>query len=926
MMAWLHNWIWIQQDYLWFLAGIGWLSVGAVWWHQRRTGEMPGWIPWSVGAGIAIAVTQILILVTPVVHLAPNDPISLRGDLCLGFALAIQAAGWWVSGLRRTRGGPVVAAVIAVLMLLAAGWRYESPTEGTLVLLVGFAGALAWWSFVETNDARSWRGAIVAIALAALVDTTGPLALAILAPQRWFDSSPLGPWWAIAQCVAAGVVLGHWYQRHPVTGGSDEDRRVQRWFVGGVVAWMALGFAFAVAVGTWGRREFEKSALGRVRAAAALLPKENVEQLLDDRLRLEPVQTMDIGSRNVAQSTHASTFARSVTLDLNRLATAHDDVRWISIMTLRDGWLVGTAFANRPLVNLGILTLYRRDDPVDAVEWGAKNATVSGPVTLGPSERILARAPLLAEDGRMLGWLTFSFGVSQWIAAQAQPRALAYLIVALGLIVGRQLLVQRSRVRERDRAQADAESAEQASRLKTTFLANVSHELRTPLQSIQGYTELILPNLGARDRERLLAVREHADLMGRLVNDLIDLSAAESGQFHLIERPVVLTDLVVQATESLRHRAEAKDLALAVDASPEVPGWIFADPQRVRQIVLNLVGNAIKYTDYGSVSVVLALAGRDREAVEMELRVTDTGPGVPPEKQPFLFEAFHRLEGTQEREGTGLGLAIVAAVSRAMGGSVRVRSDGRSGSTFIARWRLRLAPNAGPAPSSRIPLHGKKVLVADDNALVRDLFVAYLTECGAVCATAADGHDAVRRLRSEDYDAVVLDLAMPRLDGIAAVRQIRREMPDKQWRIVGVSAHAGGAERDEALAAGMDDFLIKPVSLPELARALAPSIVWAPPSRSFEPIRAHFAHRFRTDAPAQSAAVARALDSGRWPEIHAAAHYLKNSADVVGDEELARACAALEAAARARDSKAGQEAWRSCRLALARWLSEPAAN
>ena len=209
---------------------------------------------------------------------------------------------------------------------------------------------------------------------------------------------------------------------------------------------------------------------------------------------------------------------------------------------------------------------------------------------------------------------------------------------------------------------------------------------------------------------------------------------------------------------------------------------------------------------------------------------------------------------------------------------------------------------------------------------MRDLFVAYVTECGAICATSSDGQDAVRRLRSEEFDAVVFDLAMPKLDGLAAVRQIRQEMPDKPWRIVGVSAHAGAAERDAGLAAGMDAFLIKPVALPELARALAPSIGWTPPSRSFEPMRTHFAHRFRTDAPAQTAAVARALAAGAGRESHAAAHYLKNSADVVGDDGLAQACAALESCRSRTGPEGGDDAWRLCRLALARWLSEPAAN
>ncbi len=467
----------------------------------------------------------------------------------------------------------------------------------------------------------------------------------------------------------------------------------------------------------------------------------------------------------------------------------------------------------------------------------------------------------------------------------------------------------------------------QANELKTTFLAKVSHELRTPLQSFLGYTDLLLGEATGRDRERLLAMREHAGLMSRLVNDLIDLSAAECGRFQLAIQPVAIAEIITQAVDSLRPSAEAKDLRYTVEVQPDVPAGLLADPQRIRQVVLNLVGNAIKYTDHGRVEIVLSCVSRDSEHATIALHVRDTGPGIAPEKQRGLFAPFSRLQPTLAREGTGLGLAIVAAVCKAMDGDVAVSSDGHSGSTFTARWRLRVT-NAviTTTPAARVPLHGKRILVVDDNALVRDLFIAYLGECGARCAPATNGLEAIECLRDGAFDAVVLDLAMPKLDGLATVRRLRQEAPAQSWRIVGVSAHAGGAEHHDALAAGMDAFLTKPVALPELARALAPVSGWIPPDPAFTSMRAHFEHRFRAEAQAQADAIASALRAAAWPDLARAAHHLRNSAGVIGDTALTRACAALEHAARTGDPGTAAGAWKQCQVALLPWSRDGFGN
>jgi signal transduction histidine kinase/ActR/RegA family two-component response regulator len=928
MSTWFYNWVWVQQDYLWFLAGLGWLVVGIQWWQGRKQNELPGWAIWSAGAGVVIAIVEIVMLVTPG-RFEPGMPPSLPSDFTVGLVFAVQTAGWWIAGLRGQRGRLVLVPLISAILLFAAIWRYERPIEGTTIIMSVLVGGMAWWLVVCGKAGQTWRIALVVATLAPLLSPIGPLAILVGQQQRWVEENQVGPWSALVQALAATWLLFEHRRRRLATNPHAERDRAERWFPIGVAGWLAFGFAFAIVAGERGRIDFERSALGRVRATAALMPVEHTAALLSDQLRVENVRwvTFPDGDRlAIAHSPHAEIHAESVVNDLRVIASANPDVRWTSIVTLRDGWLIAPALAELPRKRFGDMALFRRVTDEDDSDWAEQRASVSRPVTMTGNEMVFARAPLVSPSGRMLGWLNFMFSVTQWVAAQAQPRSLTYLIIALGLVVGRQLVIQRHRVRERDRAHAEATAANEASNLKTTFLANVSHELRTPLQTIMGNTELLLSHATPKDGDRLRAIREHADLMGRLVNDLIDLSAAESGNFRLIERPVALVDQIVEAVESLRAKAEAKGVTFSVQASSDIPPWLQTDPQRVRQVVLNLVGNAVKYTDRGHVDVSLSLVGRQISMVDLEFRVTDTGPGITPAHQKQLFAAFQRLDLTADREGTGLGLAIVAAVCRALGGSVRVESDGRTGSCFVARWRLAIAAGPAPTAGSSVPLRGRRILVADDNALVRDLFVSFLTECGAVCATATDGVEAVRRLRNEPFEAVVLDLAMPRLDGVSAVRQLRRDRPDGRWRIVGVSAHASGLEREEALAAGMDAFLVKPVALPELARALAPEIDWIPPVQPFDRMRAHFEQRFRAEAAAQGESVDRAWQRGEWKEIQGAAHYLKNSADVVGDEGLSAACAALEAAARARDHATGAEAWRSCRIALARWVTTPAAN
>jgi CheY-like chemotaxis protein len=421
-------------------------------------------------------------------------------------------------------------------------------------------------------------------------------------------------------------------------------------------------------------------------------------------------------------------------------------------------------------------------------------------------------------------------------------------------------------------------------------------------------------------RGRLQALRQHTDLMLRLVNDLLDLSAIQMGAFRLREQPVQLRELIRQTAESLRPRAEAKGVEFFVHLEPGVPEWACVDGERVRQIVLNLVSNAVKFTDQGRVEVTLG-GGPTPPAVRLTVR--DTGPGIPDGQRASLFQPFSRLEATIAKEGTGLGLSLAAALCRSMQGQILLDEQAEGGASFSATFAAPACAAPGPArraePDLAAALRGLRVLIADDNSLVRDLFASYLREAGADCTAVGDGEQALAALGRENYDCLVLDLAMPRLDGWETARRLHRHRP-AGLRLVGVSAHADESDRGRAAALGFDAFLVKPVELNTLACALGADRSPNPGADSSAELLARLRLQFRHEAAAQRAAVQVALQEKNTAAVQAAAHYLCNSAAVVRDDCLHGVSARLEIAAQAGEPAALAAAWRDCEQALAPWL------
>lgn len=907
------------HDYGWFLALIAWTSAALILRFPARGSTGWAWLPWvALGGGLS-ALLELLVYAWPL-----PDLFGVSGrwieDVILGVLSAVAVAGmareWRARGTLRT--------AVAIAAFAAAGLRVNQPGLGAVALAI-LGGTMAIVHALQPEASRASRVALGAFALALWFTSAGPLASSGLQLRHLI---PLGEWspvWSAAQALAAATallgVMGAWFR---------EARNRDEWraFVLVCAAWLLLGLGLAAAMSGWARQEYEAQAVARARVMAALMNKTALQQLLGPDFKFGEISIFRREAGGEMWQAPApqvvSPLGRKVQHELAVVEVANDEPGFYAIFeTLRAGWIVSISSERyaknqrtRKLVGLQKVAL---EDWRDWSERRARFLPVLREGVTRASNRVYVRAPVVTDGGEMLGWLAVEFPRSRWVAAQIVPRFQAFLIVGLGLSLAGLIAVQRVQHRAHESARAAAAAAAQADGLKTAFLAKVSHELRTPIQSVLGYGELLRGAVhDPVARRRLAALREHGELMLRLVNDLLDLSAIHAGAFRLVPRPTALGDLISQTIESLRPGAEAKGLALAVTVAPEIPPWTQVDRERVRQVILNLVGNAIKFTERGRVDVGLETGARPDE---IRFVVRDTGPGIPVAELGKLFQPFGRLVGTSAKEGTGLGLALTAGICRGMHGDVSAESATGGGATFRAWFRAPACaapPNLSQSSGALPILAGRHVLVADDNALVRELFVSSLEEAGAQCAAARDGEEALAAVERATFDVIVLDLSMPRLDGIEVARRLRAG--NRPMRIIGVSAHAGEREKEEALAAGMDAFLVKPLSLSALLSAIVPS--WGesrPAADATAELFKRLREQFHRQAASEGAALAAAIQAGDFPAAHARAHHLMNSAAAVKDNVLFDASVQVETAARCRDAEELRKAWLLCAAALEPW-------
>lgn len=427
-------------------------------------------------------------------------------------------------------------------------------------------------------------------------------------------------------------------------------------------------------------------------------------------------------------------------------------------------------------------------------------------------------------------------GEIQWdssaVAANPYPPQHPFHQVASSLLVVKsdfdQLIAERLR---REKELDDArERAEEANRLQARFLANVSHEIRTPLNAVIGMGELLAEtDLDPQQQDLLRTMRQSGQGLLTVINDILDLSRMEAGEFHLSNDSFDVSQLLEDVGRMLGYLAINKGLDWKVVSSGNLPASLKGDPVRLRQILINLGGNAVKFTEKGSVEMEVRRVGASPHGAILQFRVSDTGPGIPPDRIGELFQPFRQLDGSLSRRhgGTGLGLAIAHNLVRQMGGNLGVEST-PNGSVFSFRIALPEGDStmlrSDSMPGEEVPLAGR-VLVAEDNRVNQKVVLGLLGKLGVEADVAENGRLALERIAAHpgEYQMVLMDIQMPEMDGIEAVRRLRSGEAGEEGKripVVALTAHAMEGDREMFLQQGMDGYLSKPIRLKDLRTSL----------------------------------------------------------------------------------------------------------